>query len=202
MDLIEQQPEQQQPEPEDKEQELGKQDETDSDNPSEYKRCWACDEEIRIAAKKCHHCGESQDRSSAPLSGLAKQSQAVILIGGVLLMVGPFLPWIRAGILSANGIAKTGGEAYILIGFGALLVASALYSLLAKKKILVWGPIVLGVLSTGLASLFFLALIDHVSGLRINVSLEAGVFATLLGAVFSLFGSIAGFIAKVKAKKS
>ena len=42
------------------------------------------------------------------------------LIGGVLLAVGPFLPWMTMGMLSADGLVKTSGDAQVLIVLGVL----------------------------------------------------------------------------------
>lgn len=132
---------------------------------------------------------------------LALQSQIATLIGGILLLAGPFLPWVKAGIFSADGIQKTGGEAYILVGLGALTLASALYSLTTTKN-LAWPPIILGILSAIVSTYFLITLVQQISGIRLNISIGIGVFAILIGSIFILLGGVGSIISKNKKKKA
>ena len=84
------------------------------------------------------------------------------MVGGGILAAGPFLPWVQAGLLSADGVQKTGGEAYILVGLGlvALLVAGlALGTSSGAAKV---GLFIIGIISTAASGYYLFTIQEHI----------------------------------------
>lgn len=120
----------------------------------------------------------------------------IALIGGVLIVIGSFLPWVKLSnafeSVSLNGIGsqlELGGILTLLVG-GAIIVAA----LVAKEKPGRNGSLpaaILGILGIGIVSYYLLDIVSAISTFRtqgIQVSIEVGLVAIPIGAMLAVVG--------------
>ena len=104
------------------------------------------------------------------------------LIGGVIIAITAFLPWLSVMGIGVSGISgDSAAFGYAVIGFGALI---AVFSFLDQK----WShilAIVFAVLEMGLMGLLILGASE-----RASVDIAYGVWLGLLGAVVVIVGAI------------
>jgi hypothetical protein len=127
-------------------------------------------------------------------SGASIPGQVIILLGCLLLVVGPFLTWMAADMfsVSVSGLEKTGNEALILVGLGVIGIVVAIISLAQKRDAAKWTAFAVGLVGLGFSVYYFFALRDQISendsGL-FDLSLGAGIYLCLAGAVVALIGA-------------
>lgn len=118
-------------------------------------------------------------------------SQLIVLISSIIEIIAVFLPAATVFGTSVN-LATPGGKA----GAGVLLIILAAISILfalLKKKLIV---LIASALSVALAFYQY----SSIKGLSFKVSIEAGMYLTIIAAVGILVGAIFMFIQVRKAK--
>ena len=78
------------------------------------------------------------------------------VVGGGLLAMAPFFPWLSVGDSAANGLQTIGIEAMLLMVMGMAGAALPIQFLLSKKIFHRWGALLMGVLAS-LLSIFYLS---------------------------------------------
>lgn len=134
------------------------------------------------------------DRSSSGPAELSIGSQIAIAIASLLLLIGPFLPWATAGVFSASGLQKTGNEALLLVGLGAIGLGIAVFSLARKKDSLRLVPLLVGVLSLAFSAYYLYALRDQLgesSSDILEIGIGAGIYVCLVASIVVLLAALA-----------
>jgi len=120
----------------------------------------------------------------------------VALIGGVIMVIGSFLPWIKLSnafeSVSINGIGgqfELGGVLTLLVG-GATIIAA----LIAREKPGRNGSLlaaILGILGIGIVGYYLFDIVSAISAFRaqgIQLSIEVGLIAIPIGALLAVVG--------------
>lgn len=127
------------------------------------------------------------------------EANIIGLVGGGLLMIGPFMPWAKLGIFTASGLDKTGDEALLLCLLGVASIVTSGLSFLRKKDTALWLGFVTGGLG-GLASFYYLGLIDQqVQSLRsylFTPQIGLGLYVALGGSALLLIAALTGVLAR------
>ena len=108
------------------------------------------------------------------------------LIGSLMLVIGPFLPWAKVGFMSGSGVEKTGNEAIVLTALGVIGVVIAVTSLITKRNLLSLVPLLVGLVGLGLSVYDYLVLRDD----PLTASLGAGIYVCLIGGVVVLVSAL------------
>jgi hypothetical protein len=132
------------------------------------------------------------------------RSEIVALVGAVLLIIGVFLPWygLENELVSINDTRGEPGGEKTLTGFEAhtivrwLLLAAAaapliLSYIILRGHALSWprGEMTAVVSVAAMGLIGYLALVDRPGTVTSLVTLEIGVFVSLLGSILMLGGS-------------
>jgi hypothetical protein len=145
------------------------------------------------AAQPAHPAG-APDRFSSGPAKLSIGSQIVVAIASLLLLIGPFLPWATAGVFSASGLQKTGNEALLLVGLGAIGLAVSAFSLVKQKDSLRFVSLSVGVLGLACSVYYLYALKDQIgessSGI-LEVGIGAGIYLCMAASVVVLLAACA-----------
>lgn len=154
--------------------------------------CPECSKEISDQASACPHCGNPLAVVPEPppaVESAASPGSFLVILGGVAVAVGAFLPWITANTVfatvSRNGL-DGGGDGIIALGGGVLLAALGL----ARKA-----GIGTFVLAVGMGVVAFLNLQDITDRLVVVQSdyavgsVGAGIWAIFVGAALAAVGS-------------
>ena len=148
---------------------------------------------------RCTRCNsptlpaQAQPAAAASRSG-AVGGHVVAMVGGAIVAISPFLPWVTMGILSASGLQKTGNEALVLVGFGLLAALLALLELVRAAETsgllhLILGGICLALLMYYKSS--FQTHLDELEGGLFQVELGSGIYIGMFGAALMVAGGIA-----------
>lgn len=130
--------------------------------------------------------------------------RVIVLIGCVMLVIGPFLAWMTAIAdeqISVSGLQKTDSEAIVLVILGIIGVAFAVVSLALRRRTFTWVPFVVGVVSLGMSIWYYVQLHGQLSDPDlgdISVSLGTGLYLCLVASVVVLIG---GFVAAASRKR-
>lgn len=166
--------------------------------------CPFCAEQVQDAAIKCKHCGSNlADPASPPslvntldvanLTDERRTTVAAILgiAAGGILALGPFLPFVRAGILSASGLEKTGNEAFTIVSSGIILAILGVFGILLRKRFAFWN-VLNGAAAAGLTFYYQAAIEQQLATVQgISVSLGAGLHLCYFGSILAV---VAGLI--------
>jgi hypothetical protein len=120
----------------------------------------------------------------------------IALIGFVMLVIGPFLPWMTVIVfsqLSVSGLQKTNNEALVLVILGIIGVAFAVVSLALKRGKFTWVPFVAGLVSLAMSIWDYVQLRNQLAGLQstdYSVSLGTGIYLCLVASVVVLIGAV------------
>lgn len=135
--------------------------------------CPECGAQVSDRAPSCPSCGFPFSRSepeetvarkrARPVSAAA---QSLIAIGALGMIVAPFLPWVRLGVLSASGIDKTGGEALLVSVCGALALISVIASFAKGTDRMGWVPFLFSLVGGGLSFFYYSAATTQLSDLQ------------------------------------
>jgi len=172
-------------------------------------QCKACGNQVAAGAPFCQSCGAPQSATAGPPmaapttanTGNIVAGSAVSLAGAVLVGVGPFLPWATAGIMSANGMQKTGDEAITLVLVGFIGLLTSLVGLTQKRAKYTWVTLLAGLVGVCLAGFYYMQVKEQLEGLSggiITPSIGFGMYACLVGSVLLLVG---GGVALSKPRK-
>jgi hypothetical protein len=116
--------------------------------------------------------------------------QVTALIGYVMLVIGPFLPWMTAYMfsgISASGLQKTGNEALVLVFLGVVGVAFGVVSVSLKRATLA------GVVGLGMSIRYYVQLRGQLSDPELEdfaVSLGTGIYLCLVASIVVLVGGV------------
>jgi hypothetical protein len=128
------------------------------------------------------------------LSGGFLGGQVIALIGYVMLVIGPFLPWMTVYIfsgISASGLQMSGNEALMLVFLGIVGMAVGIVSLALKRAKFVWVPFMVGLVGLGISIWYYVQLHGRLSDPEIEdfaVSLGTGIYLCLVASVVVLVG--------------
>jgi predicted RNA-binding Zn-ribbon protein involved in translation (DUF1610 family) len=157
------------------------------------KDCPFCGEEILEKAIKCKHCGSDLTKPVQATQVVSEVDQKVknanitAIVGAVLLIIGLFLPWMSAGIVSVTGFEKV-QDAVIFLVLGAAIGVLGLLGISTKKN---YGLLIV---LCSLGSLLFLAFIYfqmlEVSGGSgaFSPQIASGFYVSGVGALIGLIG--------------
>lgn len=163
--------------------------------------CTACGNQLSSEAPRCPRCGAPNPAAARAAS---RGGQVTALIGGILLAVGVFLPWATMGMLSANGLDKTGSEALALVGLGVIGALSAAAALTERGRAASLGPALVGLLGAGLSAYYYALLHEQLDGLadnRFTPSIGFGIYVCILGSLLLLIGGLAALAAHRRASR-
>jgi multidrug transporter EmrE-like cation transporter len=118
------------------------------------------------------------------------------LIGCLMLVIGPFLSWTTAYLVSGNslsGLQQTNNEAFVLVILGIAGAAFAVASLALRRRTFTWAPFVVGLVCLGLSVYYYIQLRDQLRQLEAGgyaVSLGIGIYLCLAASVIVLLGAV------------
>lgn len=166
--------------------------------PPPIVRCVHCGVDLYAGTQVCPKCNHQQ--VVGPAGGNSTAGHAIACGGGALMAIGPFLPWVTAGALSADGMQKTGSEAISVVIAGVVALAVAAVSLAKKRNNGAWCAL-LGFIGGGLSAYYFVQVKDQIDGIEggiLQPSIGFGMYACLLGGILALVG---GLVALASDKK-
>lgn len=118
------------------------------------------------------------------------------MIGAAMVAIGPLLPWVEAGMVSASGLKKSGGEAVGLMVLGLLAVALLAVGIAQRKKSSGIAVMIVALLAGGWSMIYYKGIGEELE--RINAelgpelqgiaSIGAGLYLCLAGAVVLIIG--------------
>jgi hypothetical protein len=116
--------------------------------------------------------------------------EKVTLVGGVLAVIGAFLPWVSAGFITVSGID---GDGVFTLIFG--VIAGAIVLMRDWEKADVLGVGLLGVLTLLVAGNVFSSTGNQVNSAAIEFSVSAGtgLYLTLVAGLLLLAGAAYGY---------
>ncbi len=124
------------------------------------------------------------------------RGQVMALIGCLMLVIGPFLSWTTAYLVSGNslsGLQQTNNEAFVLVILGIAGAAFAVASLALRRRTFTWAPFVVGLVCLGLSVYYYIQLRDQLRQLEAGgyaVSLGIGIYLCLAASVIVLLGAV------------
>jgi hypothetical protein len=117
-----------------------------------------------------------------------KTTGILALIGGSLLILGLFLPWMSLGLLSATGFDKT-QDATVLLACGGAYLALGVYGIATGKKMAL-GSWVVTIINGAYIAWLYIALLDQAGIGTYSPKIGNGFYVSLAGAFFGLISSI------------
>ena len=162
------------------------------------KTCPGCGGENRDKARLCYKCLEKivePPREEFPERALGIAAQFAIF-GGLLMALGPFLPFAEAGSFAASGLLKTGLVALPVVSAGAIVAVFGILSLFLKRRYAYW-YLPCAAATAALTLYFHLVVRDSLVFEQLSsTNLGLGIYFCYLGALFSL---VAGGVSMARA---
>jgi hypothetical protein len=130
---------------------------------------------------------EPRDRGPGPAASPQRRVAASVMAGGLLVMLGAWLPWLTmfAGLQRYAGVIGFNGR--LLFASGVIAFVGGLYSWWRSGSELVWGGVtILGLAITGFAGWLLLGLyqmVQHGLDAMLIARPGPGLFVVLLGAL-------------------
>jgi len=156
------------------------------------KDCPFCGEEILKVAIKCKHCGSDLSKpvqTTTLVDQRRHNANIVALVGAAILVIGLFLPWMSAGIISVSGFQKV-QDAVILLALGAAIGILSFIGMSTKKN---FGFIIVlcSMGSLVLLVIIYIQMTEVVGGSgAFSPQIASGFYASAVGAFISLIGGV------------
>jgi hypothetical protein len=122
------------------------------------------------------------------------------LLGGVLIVLGSFLPWLTAtaplvGTISRNGMEGGDGVITLILGVVTILIGVTQLTATNLPILLQRSPIITGAISGIVAIINYLDVQQRIEDVReeselIAASVGAGIWTLVVGAVLAIVGGI------------
>ncbi len=122
----------------------------------------------------------------------------MVVGGAVLLSLSTFLPWVKVysgtGTVNVGGLELDGGDARILLGYGAAVVVLTVGYFMFGHRYTVWDAWILG--GVGFAALYAaMANLRAIDDLAVDVaSAGVGVWLVLVASIVMLLGAFVGWL--------
>jgi hypothetical protein len=175
-------------------------------------RCPTCTHEVSSQAKSCPNCGHPFDVSATHTSRVAG-SGWVILVGGILLTVGSFLPWftatVFAGTFNRNGMQMGENLGFSIEGLIVLMLGIVTcvigLGLLLRFQVPAWlqgSSIITGAGAVFVVIVSIPGINDVVSSVNQDggdygtASLGFGLWVAILGGLLAMGGGISAWLAR------
>ena len=154
--------------------------------------CRNCGSEVTAGVRFCASCGApvappasapTYAGSAIPRAGGASLTGHVMnILASLALVIGPFLPWMTAAIISVSGIQKTNNEALVLTVLGALGIVASVVSLATRRDRFKWVAFVVGMVCLALSLYYYVQMKHQLSGFKgeggslLTASLGVGIY--------------------------
>jgi hypothetical protein len=134
----------------------------------------------------------SDERAGVSVAG------AAVLLGGIGVVVGSFLPWITVSsaftTVSRSGI-DGGGDGVITLVIGALIAVCGVFLATGRKAVAAWAAgLVLGLAAAGIGILDAADVQERIEGVgsaAAMASTGAGLYVVIVGGVLAALASVA-----------
>ena len=167
----------------------------------ETKQCPYCAETIKVEAVTCKFC-ERDLTEPVKVGEIEKEEEkrsnaarTLILLGGLALIVGAFLPWasISAPFVGSLSLSGYQGDGIISGAIGLILFVVALISRKGPGKIAALLTLLLGVL----AGMIVIPKLFDFAGISADyevslISVGSGIYVSIIGALLVVIGAIRG----------
>jgi O-antigen/teichoic acid export membrane protein len=168
-------------------------------------QCVDCGHHVSDLAPGCPSCGRPVAPSYAPvLPGSAKprseastERNVFAILGGAALLLGPFLPWMTLGRLTASGIEKTDSEALALSAMGLVGALIGIVSLSQKRDQATWALVLVALGGGGLTVYYQSQLRDQIGQFgetRFVPDVGMGIYVCFVGVALLLLSVISSLI--------
>ena len=125
-------------------------------------------------------------------------STIVVCAGGLLLVVGPFFPWLTIGggflETSRNGMDAGGGLWFLIVGVLVLVLAWTRGSFAVPEGQYRWGPAIPAVVGLGLWRINYTDMLDLIAGAPAAaapfMSVGVGLWMVGIGAIAAIVGAV------------
>lgn len=138
---------------------------------------------------------ETEGTRPAGLAGMSGTKKAAMLIGlgGLLLIVGPLLPFLTDDFGgSLSGLDTDDGKVFLGFGVGLLVLAGAVWVVRSSTG----RRVVSGLAALGSLFMLYAAIVDITDDFPEGISVGIGLYVTLIGTIVASAGSLWALFAK------
>ena len=183
--------------------------------------CRNCGSQVTQGVRFCASCGAPLAPPEPPTpptpastyvasvtqlaGGASLTGHVVNILASLTLVIGPFLPWMTAVIISVSGVQKTNNEALVLTVLGALGIVASVVSLASGRDRFKWAPFVVGAVALALSLYYYVELKHQLSGFNdkggdfLTASLGVGIYLCIVASFVVL---VAAFVVALRPKKT
>ncbi len=125
------------------------------------------------------------------------RGRVLVLVGGLLLIIGGFLPWISVpNLFGLSGPSFEGieigweGDGFLTAGIGLILILGELLLWGDSRRWFAFIGVVLAVLAASVVFLDFRRILDLAPEAGFYAATDIGIYVTLVGALLALIGCL------------